>query len=237
MKTLLSQRWAFAVAFVLPTLLLAVSPADAAVVLSNINQTWGNGYGFTPPAQIGLGFNTGSSAGQIDGLSLSLLKGNNINATSSITFSVVLYPADTNGWPSGSPLAQDNGLTAAWTNPVAGQFQQQTFTYGGSSLPNLFAATLQANTKYVLALANDSGTPSFEHYWGLATSGGYTVSQGYSFTTTTRAPDGTTWAAFPAVFPIAEMSVTAVPEPSTYCMALAGLACGGYSMWRRKHTS
>jgi hypothetical protein len=55
MKTLLSQRWAFAVAFVLPTLLLAVSPADAAVVLSNINQTWGNGYGFTPPAQIGLG--------------------------------------------------------------------------------------------------------------------------------------------------------------------------------------
>ncbi len=25
-----------------------------------------------------------------------------------------------------------------------------------------------------------------------------------------------------------------VPEPSTYCMALAGLACGGYSMWRRR---
>jgi sulfatase modifying factor 1 len=24
-----------------------------------------------------------------------------------------------------------------------------------------------------------------------------------------------------------------VPEPSTYCIALAGLACGGYSMWRR----
>jgi hypothetical protein len=30
-------------------------------------------------------------------------------------------------------------------------------------------------------------------------------------------------------------SITAVPEPSTYAMALAGLACGGYSMfWRRK---
>jgi hypothetical protein len=27
---------------------------------------------------------------------------------------------------------------------------------------------------------------------------------------------------------------TAVPEPSTYAMALAGLACGGYSMWRRR---
>jgi sulfatase modifying factor 1 len=32
--------------------------------------------------------------------------------------------------------------------------------------------------------------------------------------------------------------LAAVPEPSTYIMALAGLACGGYSMWRRrKHTS
>jgi sulfatase modifying factor 1 len=27
----------------------------------------------------------------------------------------------------------------------------------------------------------------------------------------------------------------AVPEPSTYAMALAGLACGGYSMWRRRN--
>jgi hypothetical protein len=30
-----------------------------------------------------------------------------------------------------------------------------------------------------------------------------------------------------------EMQV-AVPEPSTYCMALTGLACGGYSMFRRR---
>jgi autotransporter-associated beta strand protein len=29
-------------------------------------------------------------------------------------------------------------------------------------------------------------------------------------------------------------TVTAVPEPSTYCMALAGLACGGYTMFRRR---
>jgi hypothetical protein len=28
--------------------------------------------------------------------------------------------------------------------------------------------------------------------------------------------------------------LTAVPEPSTYAMALAGLACGGFSMWRRR---
>ena len=28
--------------------------------------------------------------------------------------------------------------------------------------------------------------------------------------------------------------LTAVPEPSTYCMALVGIACGGFSMWRRR---
>ena len=30
------------------------------------------------------------------------------------------------------------------------------------------------------------------------------------------------------------VTATAVPEPSTYAMALAGLACGTYSMWRRR---
>jgi formylglycine-generating enzyme required for sulfatase activity len=29
-------------------------------------------------------------------------------------------------------------------------------------------------------------------------------------------------------------SPVAVPEPSTYAMALAGLACGGYTMFRRR---
>ena len=31
-----------------------------------------------------------------------------------------------------------------------------------------------------------------------------------------------------------QLQVTAVPEPSTCCMALAGLACGGYSLFRRR---
>jgi hypothetical protein len=30
------------------------------------------------------------------------------------------------------------------------------------------------------------------------------------------------------------MRVVAVPEPSTSCMVLAGLACGGFSMFRRR---
>jgi len=31
-----------------------------------------------------------------------------------------------------------------------------------------------------------------------------------------------------------EVAALAVPEPSTYAMALAGIACGGFSMWRRR---
>ena len=35
-----------------------------------------------------------------------------------------------------------------------------------------------------------------------------------------------------SAFRLAETAV--VPEPSTYAMALAGLACGGYTMFRRR---
>lgn len=33
---------------------------------------------------------------------------------------------------------------------------------------------------------------------------------------------------------LADVTVVPVPEPSMYAMAIAGLACGGYSMWRRR---
>ena len=35
-------------------------------------------------------------------------------------------------------------------------------------------------------------------------------------------------------FRVNTLTISAVPEPSTYAMALAGLACGGYSMFRRR---
>ncbi len=34
-----------------------------------------------------------------------------------------------------------------------------------------------------------------------------------------------------------QLSVAVVPEPGTYAMALAGLTCGGFSMWRRRKRS
>jgi hypothetical protein len=41
-------------------------------------------------------------------------------------------------------------------------------------------------------------------------------------------------ASSPNVSEAASVTVNAVPEPSTCVMALAGLACGGYSVWRRR---
>lgn len=41
-------------------------------------------------------------------------------------------------------------------------------------------------------------------------------------------------AALPSVSEAAAVAIHAAPEPPTYAMALAGLACGAYSMRRRK---
>jgi len=57
---------------------------------------------------------------------------------------------------------------------------------------------------------------------------------GWTNAGTDRSSDGgSTWSDnTPAT--TSSISINAVPEPSTYAMALAGLACGGYSMFRRR---
>lgn len=208
--------------------------AEAGVVLSNISAQSTQGYGFSSPVEVGLGFSTGPTAGLIDGLSLGLMKGNAPTATSSITFSVKLYAAGSNDLPVGSPLSQDDNVPATWTNPIAGQLQQQTFTYTASSLPNLFATTLAANSKYVLAIANDSGTPTFEHYW-VTPDAAYATSDGYAFTTMSRFSSGS-WSATPTLDPSAEISVSPVPEPATLALLATGLATGCSLVRRRRAT-
>ena len=196
------------------------SIANAAVVISNINSAWSNGYGFNPTNQIGLGFTTGSSQSSIDGLSLSLLSGL-LNQSQTINFSVLLYNAGINGLPTGNAISQDVGITATWSSPVGGSFQQQTFTYSGAELVNLFAVTLSANSNYSLVLANNNGSPVFETYWALTTDA-YTTSEGFAFTTfSTSNDDGSFWQANSSNS-IASISVQTIPEPSG--AALCGVA-------------
>lgn len=211
------------------------SNLKAADVLSNINESTTLGYGFNPNVRVGLGFSTGPSAGVMDGLALNLMYGTATapNPSLSITFDVLLYNAAANNLPTGSPIATDTGVTATWTNPTPGQITQQTFTYTGASLPNLFAATLSGSSKYVLVLANNNGTPAFEHYWSAATTNTYTTASGYAFTTMSRSTNGgTSWGSV-AFFPIARISVTPVPEPSTLVLSGTTAAMAICNWWRK----
>jgi len=205
--------------------------ARATPVLSNIASSFSNGYGFNSPTTVGLGFTSGTSAGQIDGLSLSLMSGLT-NTSQSITFSVYLFAAGSNNLPTGAALSQDDNLSATWTNPVGGSFQQQTFSYTAASLPHLFAETLSPNTKYVLAIGQSTGSPIYEQYWAV-TSTAYTTNEGYAFTTMSRSTDNlASWSAVASNKPIAEISVASVPEPSV--TAMVAVAAAGWVVVRRR---
>jgi hypothetical protein len=68
----------------------------------------------------------------------------------------------------------------------------------------------------------------------------YTVTNGFTVLDTFRnnTPNYANSQGPPVSYAAFAMSfgVETVPEPSTYCMALAGLACGGYSLFRRRRT-
>ena len=95
-----------------------------------------------------------------------------------------------------------------------------------------------------------AGSPFFENVIGGGASGNVTLDANTSSTNGglgqyvigTFTASGTT-ASFTLTgsgtgawtFPVMNaLQVRAVPEPSAYCMALAGLACGGYSLFRRR---
>ena len=66
-------------------------------------------------------------------------------------------------------------------------------------------------------------------YRGLR-GGSYDLDSALTLSSSSRA-EGVTSPNFPGLY---GFRLVAVPEPSTYAMALAGLACGGYSMFRRR---
>jgi hypothetical protein len=124
----------------------------------------------------------------------------------------------------GQPLSiQLGGLTAGteylvqwWSStPDTNLFWKQTVALGSPSV------TLDSNTTDV---AGGLG----QYAAGTFTASGST----FAFTL-----EGLQMYASPYDWPtINALQVRAVPEPSTYAMALAGLACGGYSMFRRRRT-
>jgi len=207
----------------------AGSAVYGAAVLSNITQPWDGAVGYANTRQVGLDFSTGPNRGSIDGLALSLIAGG--SATSqSITYSVMLYSVGADNLPAGFYLAMDSNVGATWADPVGqGSFQQQTFTYTAAQLPHLCASVLEANSKYAIVLADNSGYPAGEHYLALVSPGtSYTTAGGFSFLAFSRSSDGgASWRdSFDFGKPIASISfneLSPVPEPSEWAAMSFGL--------------
>lgn len=82
---------------------------------------------------------------------------------------------------------------------------------------------------------NDTLTPDAGMYWGLESRHGGNVY--YGWMQYAMSSDGKTLSVTQAAFsdvPGESVMVGVVPEPSTYAMAVAGMACCGLAMWRRK---
>jgi len=121
--------------------------------------------------------------------------------------------------------ATDGGLSVSanngtnWTNYTTGSGLGNDIVYG------VYAAgsTIYAATFDGLGISTNNG----------ATWTNYTAENGLGSSVTTSV-----YASGSAIYVATDgglsVGVAAVPEPSTYAMALAGLACGGFSIVRRR---
>jgi autotransporter-associated beta strand protein len=106
-----------------------------------------------------------------------------------------------------------------------------------ASSPNSFEAD---TTKFALINYSGNWNGGLFTYAGNVLPNGSTFAVGsqqwmidYDLTSSTGL-DNFTGDYLPSSKFVAITAITPVPEPSTSCMALAGLACGGFSMWRRR---
>ena len=120
---------------------------------------------------------------------------------------------------------QGGGLSIS-TNNGSG-FTNYTLTngLGSNTVRGVYAAgsTIYAATTGGLSVSPNNGT-TWTNYTTGSGLGSNTVAGVY-------AAGSTIYAATSGGLSV---GVVAVPEPSTYAMALAGLACGGYSLFRRR---
>ena len=123
------------------------------------------------------------------------------------------------------------GLTGTSTNLGEGSWG----SFGGTNSSNVVSLSglnqsLLANTQYWIGvntsrLGSQRNWSLFDNQFGNGTS--YTATATLSSGSWTTSTGSSTNAMGLKIYGI-------VPEPSTYAMALAGLACGGWQMWRRR---
>jgi formylglycine-generating enzyme required for sulfatase activity len=138
-----------------------------------------------------------------------------------------LITGDDGGTPSLSTVA------AFYSIPGEGS---SITTTGFYDFTPTFAAELQASTTYWLFVGNDSPEASSFGWYGNAAAASPTAQNdsGWSFGATKISFDGgSTWGGYSAGNSVA-FSIAAVPEPSTYALTLAGIACAGWHVTRRQ---
>ena len=132
---------------------------------------------------------------------------------------------DSSGLPSGSPL----GTQSAAVSSVTPAFQ--TFDFGNLALTTgssywVVVSAPNASSLFNWAF-NDNGD-----FPGTQNASGWTP---LSPVTKISTDSGLNWANSGSNRPAA-ISITAVPEPSTYAMAAVGFAAAGLARWRRRMT-
>lgn len=130
--------------------------------------------------------------------------------------------ADDAGTPS-SPVARYEGSAASVSTAGLYDF---TKVYGGE---------LTASTVYWLLVGDAGESSSFSWYANGAGSEASDANHSKWILADSRLSldRGLTWQPY-AAGRTAAFSIAVVPEPSTVAAALGGLACGGFSMWRRR---
>ncbi|MCX7430035.1 MAG: autotransporter-associated beta strand repeat-containing protein [Planctomycetia bacterium] len=116
------------------------------------------------------------------------------------------------------------------TNNIAyGGVLQLTISgsYANDTVFQLFQSGSASGSFSSLTMAG--GGPYAGLTFGAMGTGGYGADAWVSDSTAPTTPDGQR-----LVFFQNNGTLVVVPEPSTYAMALAGLACGGWQMWRRR---
>jgi len=185
------------------------SESRAAVVLfDNLGET-GGGYSSLLPVSVAQAFTTTSTAHVLDEVSLPLWK----RGEATGAYDIQLWDSTGN---DGTPGAQVGSAI------FSGLAQNLSTTPGALlTIPNL-NITLSPNTTYYLVSGNTSVTPTDNFMWALSDTN---ASNFLEFS------EGIWNGPYPSNL---KMRITAVPEPSTVAMALAGLACGGWSLRRRR---
>jgi len=191
---------------------------------------------------IAMGFTTSATASRLTSISMSIAVAGPepdpeifpppepVPPTGNVVFSI--YGADVSGFPP---------QVGSFIQNISGSIPVSSLPNGSENLPTYsltgLSVDLSPSTNYYLVAHYPEAQTGGNLFWYQAF--GIPPSNPAYDLRWSDSVDGTTWqfAQANGSAPLkATINASAVPEPSTYAMALMGLACGGFALWRRQMT-